>query len=247
MSTNASFLPEDYLARKLARRSNIVCITLFAVVLTGVMGAYFVKVRQKQVAAADSRQANLDVESAAAKIDQATQLQKQHQEMMLKASITSALIDPVDKSNVLAELINHMPSSLSLTELELDTKVVRNAAPPATALQKSKANTLAAKQPTIQIPETEVNISMTGVAPTDVEVSDYMSALGGHPLFHDVSLSYSEQHNVQETEMRRFKIELKLARNLTMAELEPTRKTRDLDGNPMGTELEIAPDGIKTR
>ncbi len=247
MSTNASFLPEDYLARKLARRSNIVCVTLFAVVLTGVLGAYFVKLRQKQVAAKGLLEANLQVEAEAAKIEQATQLQKQHQEMLMKASITSALIDPVNKSNVLAELVNHMPASLSLTELDLQTKVEKKNARPKSSLQKDKLREEAAKAPKIEIPDTTVTITMTGVAPTDVEVSDYMSALGAHPLFTDVNLSYAEAYVVNEAEMRRFQVELRLAKDVTMAELEPTRRNRDIDGNPMSETLEITPEGIKTR
>lgn len=247
MSMNASFLPEDYLARKLARRSNIVCVSLFAVVLTGVLGAYFVKLRQLQVAAKDNTQANATLEAEAAKIDQATKLQQHHQEMMLKASITSALIDPVDKSNVLAELINHMPTSLSLTEMVLDTEIVRDAAKPQSALAKDTLKSEASKKPTIEIPKTRVNIEMTGVAPTDVEVSQYMTALNNHPLFDDVMLAFSEQHNMHDTEMRKFKVNLKLARELTMAELEPTRKSRELEADPLGDKMTIAPDGVTTR
>ena len=39
----------------------------------------------------------------------------------LGKQIKRALKDPVNKSNVLVELVNHMPNSLTLTELDLDT------------------------------------------------------------------------------------------------------------------------------
>ncbi len=247
MSMNASFLPEDYLARKLARRSNIVCVSLFAVVLTGVLGAYFVKLRQLQVAAKENGTVNAEVDAEAAKIDQATKLQQQHQEMMLKASITSALIDPVDKSNVLAELINHMPATLSLTELNLETEVVRDGPRPSSALAKDTLKTQASKKPAIEIPRTQVNIEMVGVAPTDLEVSQYMTALNQHPLFDDVTLGISEQYHLNDTEMRKFKVKLRLSEELTMAELQPTRRSRDIDANPLGDTMTIGPNGPTPR
>ncbi|MEM8781815.1 MAG: PilN domain-containing protein [Planctomycetota bacterium] len=250
MTMNASFLPEDYLARKMARRSNIVCVSLFAVVLTGVMATYFVKQRQLNVAADENAKANARVDAEATKIDQATKLQKQHQEMMLRGAITSALVDPVDKSNVLAELINHMPASLSLTELELETEVVREKKPAASAMDRAaraKARSRKLKEedaaPAIEIPETQVVMTMTGVAPTDVEISQYMSALGDHMLFDDVVLVFSEQHKMHDTQLRKFKIELNLAEGLTMAELEPTRVNRELTQDPVGEAMQITPQG----
>ncbi|MEM1446006.1 MAG: PilN domain-containing protein [Planctomycetota bacterium] len=251
MTMNASFLPEDYLARKMARRSNIVCVSLFAVVLTGVMATYFVKQRQLNVAADENARVNAQVDAEATKIDQATKLQKQHQEMILRGAITSALVDPVDKSNVLAELINHMPTALSLTELELETEVVRDKKPAASAMDraataKERAKKLKAEKdstPRIEIPETKVVMTMTGVAPTDVEVSEYMSALSDHVLFEDVVLVFSEQHKLHDTQLRKFKIELNLARGLTMAELQPTRVSRELLNDPIGEDMQITPQG----
>jgi hypothetical protein len=135
---------------------------------------------------------------------------------------------------------------LSLTELELETKVVRDTRPPASAMaaaQAAKADKLAKATPKIEIPETQVTMSLTGVAPTDVEISEYMSNLGHHPLFDDVLLIYSEQHQMHETPLRKFKIQLALERELTMAELEPTRVSRELTHDPLGDSMQITPQG----
>ena len=45
-SSNSSFLPEDYLERKVELRTNFIYLTLFAVVIVGVVGAFFVTNRQ---------------------------------------------------------------------------------------------------------------------------------------------------------------------------------------------------------
>ena len=41
-----SFLPEDYVAKKSETRANLLCLTLFGVVMFAVIGAFFVTNRQ---------------------------------------------------------------------------------------------------------------------------------------------------------------------------------------------------------
>ena len=43
---NASFLPEDYLALKAERRTNLISLTLFGLVMNSVVGAFFVNNKQ---------------------------------------------------------------------------------------------------------------------------------------------------------------------------------------------------------
>ncbi|MFN7021343.1 MAG: hypothetical protein ACK4WH_08470, partial [Phycisphaerales bacterium] len=42
----SSFLPEDYLRRKSERRSIVISLSLFAIVVMGIVGAFFVTHRQ---------------------------------------------------------------------------------------------------------------------------------------------------------------------------------------------------------
>ena len=44
--SNQTFLPEDYLAQKAERRTNLICLALFAVVMMAVVGAFLVTNRQ---------------------------------------------------------------------------------------------------------------------------------------------------------------------------------------------------------
>ena len=44
--TDSSFLPEDYLAQKTERRTNLICLTLFAIVMLGVFAAFWITNRQ---------------------------------------------------------------------------------------------------------------------------------------------------------------------------------------------------------
>ena len=241
---NSSFLPEDYLARKLARRSNIVCISLFVLALAVISIMFFIKVQQMNVAMSKNQDVNAEVEDKARQIDQIAKLEQQTQEQKQKAAITSTLVDPVKKSNILAELINHMPVRLSLVQLDLETKSGKSPKPARSTLARKQAEAREAKAPPKVVPR-EVQMELIGLAPTDVEVGDYIRSLDDHPLFEEVKLLTLEEDLIEdELTMRRFKLELQLSAEITMAELEPTRKTRSIESGRQDQGLTITPDGL---
>src|SRR5690606_26854245 len=111
------------------------------------------------------------------------------------------------------------------------TKVINTPSQAKTALdrakQKAKAkDDLLADEP--QVKPTEVGFKMTGVAPTDVQVAQFMTALGRSPLFRDVALVFSEQVTIEKQELRRFRIELKLNPDVDMRDMSPKRVPRNL-------------------
>lgn len=245
MADNMSFLPEDYLAGRIARRTNIICITLFAVVMCGVVAAFFVTDRQRSEIRKQQQQVNQKFEEAARLLEQLEQLQSQKQQMVRKAKLASVLVERVPRTLLLAELINHMPAALSLTEMDLETETVRTARRPATAMERGRKTAADKKAGDFEIaaPQTEVTVRMVGVAPTDVDVAQYITALSAHPLFEQVILQYAEQTTVDEREMRKFGVELTVTQDVDMREIEPTKVARDLKMDPMGDSLQIDASG----
>lgn len=246
MNSNTSFLPEDYLEKRAARRTNIVCMTLFAVVMFGLVAAFAVSSRQDAEVRQQHRQVTAEFEEAARRIEQLEQLQQQKQQMLHKAQVTSVLVERVPRSLLMAELINHMPPTLSLIEMNLDTQVLRTTTRPRTAIQREqqRLNEQAAEQEgRIEVPETELTVNMIGVAPTDVEVAQFMTALGRHEMFDDVNLQFSEQTTIDEQTMRQFRIEMRVNQEIDVAGYEPTLVSRELKQNPMSDELRLTPDG----
>lgn len=247
MAENMSFLPEDYLAKRVAKRTNIICISLFAVVMVGVVAAWFVQGRQwteirQQQAAVDKQ-----YEEAARRLEQLEQLQAQKSQMIRKAKIASVLVERVPRTLLLAELVNHMPSQLSLLELELKTETKREAAKPRTALDREKGKPkkgVAASASEIQAPVTDATLKLVGVATTDVEVAQFIQAMSSHDLFKDVTLEYSEQTVMDEKDLRKFAVLLKLNQEVDLRTLEPTLVKRDLKMDPMGNTIQIAPEGL---
>ena len=241
MPDNMSFLPEDYLDKRVARRTNVICISLFAVVMVGVVAAFFVTGRQRSEVRAQQAEVNKLFEEAARRLEQLEELQAQKQQMVHKAKIASILVERVPRPLLIAEIVNHMPANLSLLEFGLKTDV-RRAAPPRTAMEREKKNLKArakAAEPRIEAPQTVVTIRMIGVAPPDVEVAQFITEMSNHPIFRDAILQYSEQTTVENREMRRFGVELKVNQDIDLRSIEPTFVKRDLKMDPMGQTIQI--------
>src|SRR5690606_38464020 len=120
----------------------------------------------------------------------------------------------VPRSIVLAELINNMPETLSLLDFELESKVTQSRPAPRTALDKAKAKAKQDAEPQIEVKETEVSLRLVGVAPTDVQVAQFMTALGKAELFSDVSLAFSEAVTIDKEPLRKFRIDMQLNQNV---------------------------------
>ncbi len=242
MASNESFLPEDYLQKKIARRTNAICITLFALVMAGVVGAFLVTDRQRSEVRRLQAEVNENFQDAARRIEQLDQLQVDKKIMMQRRKVAEVLVERVPRSVILAELTNRMPSTLSLLEFEMETKILRNAPRPKTAIQreaqKNQKGRKALTQPDIK--PTELTLSLIGVAPTDLEVSQFLATLNQHELFQNIYLRYSEGAKVQDQQMRKFEIEMTLNQNIAPHRLD---NDTELPMDPMGDTIKINQDG----
>jgi len=231
-----SFLPEDYLAEKAQRRTNLICLTLFAIVMIAVFGAFLVTNRQWSQVKARQTQINERYQEAGEQIQQLTRLENQMGEILNKAELAAALVERVPRSYLLAELINRMPRRLSLLEFKMKSEQIQTAVQtnqdrrkktgrlsrPTRGKTKAEAQAEAsAEQKQIQPPRYQVNIMMTGVAPTDLEVSKYLAQLTGYDLLRSVNLEYSEEKEIEGQLMREFQIRMALAKDADIRYLDP--------------------------
>lgn len=252
---DASFLPEDYLAQKAERRTNVLSLTLFVVVMGGVFGAFLVTNTQWSQVKDAQASINTQYQEAAIRIEELNQLEEQRTRMLNKAELASALVERVPRSILLAELINRMPPRLSLTEFTLRSSVQRSAPPARTdatrRLQSAGGNNRdraqtreeATQERTVEVPKYLVELTLVGVAPTDLEVSRYITELNGYPLVRDVTLKHSVYTTVNEQDFREFRIEMRLNPDADVRAVDPLVVPRGLR-NPMTDELRfISPTG----
>lgn len=242
MPKDMSFLPEDYLQKRIARRTNVICLVLFVVVMGGIVATDFISRRQFGDIRKLHVKINNEYEEAARRLDQLEQLQEQRKAMIHKANVTTALVERVPRTILLAEMINHMPASLSLLEMNLETKELRNTARPRTSIERAKQQRQQkklAKVEEVQVPKTEMKVGLIGVAPTDVEVAQFMTSLSLHPLFDDINLQFSEQTAIDDQPMRKFRVEMVINQDHDTKAMEPTMVRRGLQGNPMSDVIQF--------
>lgn len=249
--SNASFLPEDYLAQKAERRTNIICLTLFGVVMGVVFLLFLFTNRQLSNVKANQEQINVRYQQAALQIKELNELEDQKSQMLEKADLASALVERVPRSILLAELINRMPDRLGLLEMELKSDKIKTVAPPPAAgstgrLQSGKPARAPTKEEAkaqvnkVEAPKYEVSLVLVGIAPSDVEVARYMAELNAYSLLDDVTLEYSSQTDFDGRRMREFRIHMKLDSSADVRHIEPLIHERKMR-NPMSDEIQLVP------
>jgi Tfp pilus assembly protein PilN len=265
MSTNHSFLPEDYVVQAAERRTNLISLALFGVVMTAVFGAFLVTNQQWTQVRREQIRVHGETERAADDIRKMQELDRQRSLMIDKANLAMTLIEPVPRSVLLALLVNAMPERLSLLDFDLKSHEIKvpkkkeekegdgkkgTSAPPAPTRgqTKSEAERTAGKNPKAPKGEPEapkqepirylIAISMTGVAPTDLDVSRYMNALSAISVFKGVRLETTEEKEVDGLLVRQFKISMRIEPDADLRELG---RVVPLTNDPMGETVNIGP------
>ena len=214
------FLPEDYVEKKAQQRANVICLCLFLVVLAGVgCGFAITEKRQGQI---DVRVEDVSqqMRKASESLKQLDVLEGKRNEMMKKATISASLMEPVPRSLLLATTTNDLPDGVSLSEFKLVSKDVKSQAKTSNS-RTTRSRNKKSRRPTgakgeedkqtIEPAKWETTIEIIGISPTDNEVSRLMANLNKSirsGLFAEVNLIYSEEHEVQEENVRKFKLEV---------------------------------------
>lgn len=252
---DSSFLPDDYLAQRAEKRTNVISLTLFVVVMGAVFGAFLMTNQQWEQVKAAQTSINSQYQEAAIKIEELNELEQQRNRMLNKAELAIALVERIPRSILLAELINRMPPKLSLIEFELkSTEIKPKARKPGRnekgslkerAPERGKTREEAMEERKVEAPRYRVELAMIGLAPTDREVSQYMADLINHELLRDVTLKYSVQTEFEDRKMQEFRMEMVLNPSSDVRSIDPLLMPRDLR-DPMSDELRfvspMAPD-----
>ncbi|MFM7051042.1 MAG: PilN domain-containing protein [Planctomycetota bacterium] len=216
MATSSSFLPDDYVRDARDRRSSIIALALFLIVMGAVFAAFLVTNRQWEDVRVAQQYINDATEKAAKEIEEMRNLEKMRAQMVEKADLARSLIEPVPRSVLMATLINTMPENLSLLELELRSEEVKAPKTPATApkgdprARRTAAPGAAAAAPKPEASRRRVTVNATGIAPDDLDVSRWMTGLSRVPFLSGIRLEVSEEKEVAGVTMRQFKISMRI-------------------------------------
>jgi len=226
---NINFVPDDYTQSNESRRTNLIYLVLFAVVMTA-LGGSFVSIKIRQRACRISEElVNARMTEIQEAIKQFEELQSKKREMMKTALTTAELLEPVPRSILLASLTNNLPQGVSLSEVSMIQKQSKQSAAAAktSKYQAAQAQKTASQsngsQQTAQSqrnePENpekllETHINIGGIAPSDLQVASYIEQLSNSSLLDDVALIESKEYKLQDSTVRQFKLSAMLRKNI---------------------------------
>jgi Tfp pilus assembly protein PilN len=256
MNNPASFLPEEYVREARDRRTAAIALILFVIVMGSVFAAFLVTNRQWAEVRDAQAIMNDQTASAAKEIEEMKALEAMRSQMVEKADLARGLIEPVPRSVLLACLVNTMPKDLSLLELALtseEVKLPRNPTPAkADPKVRRNAQTKQADGPPKPEPvRRRVAITATGVAPSDLDVSRWMTALSRVAFLSNIRLEVSEDKDFEGTVLRQFKVSMRIEPDADVrgwAGIEDIRRPSDpLSALPTDQKLPtLTPSGAGT-
>jgi len=245
------FLPEDYVQRKAEGRANIIGLTLFCAVMGTVVAAFFVTNRSWKTVHDEREAIAVQYTAAEPEIELLIKLEERKEQMLQKAEIVTALIEPVPRSILMAELVTRMPEDMTLLTVDLQGRRVADAAPTknegdkrsrrasargrkAGSLGGTRTGASAEEGETTKIlpPRYQYTLTLTGVTPANGDIADYLDALKLSPLLRRVELHYAEAQKMKDLELRKFEIS---------AEIDPRADARGID--PPDADSALATNG----
>ena len=230
--SNINFVPDDYVEQRESSRANIMCLVLFAVIMGGI-GATFTMIKMRQKAVSNEMTIlNQKMQAAQQQIVQLDQITQKRKSMMKTALMTAELIEPVPKSVILACLTNNMPGSVSLVQLDVKgEEITSTVAAPAGSSQYAKASADAAAkdQPVVHKTTIKTLIGLQGIAPSDIDVANYIATLTDSMLLVNIGLVESAEYEIEGVKFRKFKLtaELRDGVQLTKEDVDFIRNKRN--------------------
>jgi len=220
MST-INLLPSDYLKRRGQRRSNIVCLVLFGVVVSAVIGANSHTSRSEANTLEVHDRVYAEYAQAAKLIQHMQSLQAKKAQMLKQAELTASLVERMPRSTVLGVIARACPKGISFDELSLICQVAKDKAPETTSGRRRRGTKLSTGSRTAtKAPKIEVKMMIAGLAKTDSQVARFITNLAAcNPLINDVSLVFSQEKIVappkgskgeEGVTVREFEIRLRL-------------------------------------
>ncbi|GAG00907.1 unnamed protein product, partial [marine sediment metagenome] len=206
-----NLMPEDYLKLRAKRRTSVICLILFAVVMVGVLTAALLSEESRRRTLQVRDRVDGDYAEAAKLIRQMQHLQARKSTLLRKAELTASLMERVPRSYLLAVVTNALPQGASLTKFDLERKRLTVIAKSARSSGSKKTKFATVSQRRLaKSPPYLIAVNVTGLAGTDIQVARFIANVAGNPLARSVDLIYSQEKIVDDVTLREFRIRIDL-------------------------------------
>ncbi len=140
------------------------------------------------------------------------EVERQMADLLIKKRIDEELGSRADCTGVLAELCRVAPLNVSLVSLELKTVELRvKEVKPSGRTSRSAVAAAGKSSDGAAPPVRRVRLMLGGLAPTDVDVANFIGQLSASCLFDDVTMGYVKTVTFRERPARQFQARCYLA------------------------------------
>lgn len=231
------FLPDDYVKARAERRTNVIAIALFVVVMGGVALAYVATDRTWNDVRTARNAVDARHQAARDRIEEMTAYEERVARIVDKAHVAVGLLDTVPRSNLVAEIVGRMPDTLSLTRFNLETtelKAPKEKPAPVGSISTrggTKKSAAAEPEPRPEPRRWATRVELEGLAPTLQEVSLFIDALVSVDIFRRVRLDHTRETEIDERSMLAFRV---------LFELDPDADIRRIDADTIASVVKEA-------
>jgi Tfp pilus assembly protein PilN len=190
------FLPDWY--PKVRQRRRMVALQAWiTLILVAGLGLWMILVQQNVHAREKTLKGlTTDLEQTETQLHRLEDLLALQRQLGQQDQIFIKIGRPMEATRVMSALAEMMPRDMALLQLSLDSEE----APKVTGKLAAKA---AADKKNM---ESSLKFRMQGVAPTDVDLAEFIAKLTGKPFFKQVELMYSHERQDSGRVMREFEI-----------------------------------------
>ena len=204
------FLPDRIRARRARRHRLVMHGYLLAVCLVGLAVLGYVFQTQIQSARAELSLLQSRGDDMQRQLDLRASLEEQLADLMIKRQIEECLGRRIGTLDVLGEIQRVMPESMALTKLTMETVEVELSAAPHGRDERTVR--VARGRPKGEKIVKRVRVVLTGLAPTDVDVANFIGQLASSRVFEDVNMGYAKNVNFRSRSAREFQASCYVAR-----------------------------------
>ncbi len=191
--------------RRLASQGCLLVVCFAALVVLGWFRQGKISQAKAELSLLQSRASNVQRQIETKKL-----LEKQLGELMIKKRIQEHLGSRARILDIMGELQRLVPPSMALTNLDLETKEISVPIASVGDVGPRARNAGGNKPKTRKIKR--LQLVLTGLAPTDVEVANFIGQMSASPLLEDVNMGYARTVEYRGRTAREFRASCYVAR-----------------------------------
>jgi Tfp pilus assembly protein PilN len=207
--TEIDFTPQWYRTaqarRRIAARQGLV-VLLFAAAVAGFVNRTW---QERDSFAAYHKSLEVEIASTQRQVTEVAKLQKLRQDLTRKLQIHRELHQPITYSQITGTLASIMPEAVAMRSIEIrNDESTTTVNVPAREGDAASGKTSSRGSRTVTRPI--IALDVEGVAPSDVEIANFIGAAAGHGLFDGVKMVFSRQAVRGDIVVREFRISMEV-------------------------------------